>query len=530
MAVVTEGKFRLSRSLDPALVNRLLERVVATPRARAHTTTAPFTGERVADVPLSTPDDVALAVDSARAAQRRWSDRSLAERAEVLLRLHDIVLAEQSQVLDLIQIEGGKARVNAYEEVADVAIVARHYARRAPSYLRPRRRAGLVPGLTVTHEVLHPVGVVGIVAPWNYPLTLAVSDALPALMAGNSVVLKPDTQTPLTALWAADALARAGLPEGVMQVVVGDGPTIGAALVNAADYVCFTGSTATGRIIAEQAGRRLVGASLELGGKNSLYVADDANLDIAAEGAVRACFASAGQLCVSMERLLLHERIADDFLAAFLPKVRALRLGASLDYTADVGSLVSAEQLKTVTRHVEEAVSHGATVRAGGSPRPDVGARFYEPTVLDGVTPAAECYDRETFGPVVSVYRVGSDAEAVRMANGTEYGLNASVWTSNVRRGRRIAAQIKAGTVNVNDGYMAAWGSVGAPMGGMRQSGLGRRHGAVGITKYTEPQTISVQLGAHKGLGLGAFLKLPPERWTAAFTEGLRALKAIGWR
>ncbi len=530
MAVVTEGKFRLSEQPDPVLVARLVERVVASPRARTHTTTAPFTGERVADVPLSTPADVALAVDSARAAQRRWARRSMAERARVLLRLHDIVLTEQSEVLDLIQIESGKARVHAYEEIADVAIVARHYARRGAGYLRPRRRAGLVPGLTVTHELHHPVGVVGIIAPWNYPLTLAVSDALPALMAGNAVVLKPDTQTTLTALWAADALSRAGLPEGVLQIVVGDGPTIGGALVSSADYVCFTGSTATGRLVAEQAGRRLVGASLELGGKNSLYVADDADLEVAAEGAVRACFSSAGQLCVSMERLLLHERIADDFLAVFLPRVRALRLGASLDYTADMGSLVSAAQLQTVTRHVDDALAHGATVLTGGRPRPDVGPLFYEPTVLDGVTPAAECYDRETFGPVVSVHRVASDDEAVRLANGTEYGLNASVWTSDVRRGRRIASRIQAGTVNVNEGYVAAWGSVGAPMGGMRQSGIGRRHGAVGITKYTESQTISVQLGAHRGLGLGQFFKLPPERWTGAFTQALRALKAVGWR
>jgi succinate-semialdehyde dehydrogenase/glutarate-semialdehyde dehydrogenase len=349
-------------------------------------------------------------------------------------------------------------------------------------------------------------------------------------MAGNAVVLKPDSQTPLTALWAADALSRAGLPEGVLQIVVGDGPTIGGALVNSADYVCFTGSTTTGRLVAEQAGRRLVGASLELGGKNSLYVADDANLQVAAEGAVRACFSSAGQLCISMERLVLHERIADDFLAAFLPKVQSLRLGASLDYTADMGSLVSAAQLETVTRHVEDAVAHGATVLAGGSPRPDVGPLFYEPTVLDGVTPAAECYDKETFGPVVSVHRVASDDEAVRFANGTDYGLNASIWTSDVRRGRRIAARIQAGTVNVNEGYMAAWGSVGAPMGGMRQSGLGRRHGAVGITKYTEPQTVSVQLGANRGLGLGRFFDLPAERWTGAFTQALRAMKAVGWR
>lgn len=528
MTMVTAGK--VAGRLDDALVARLLQRVVASPRAERLTTSAPFTGEPLAQVPVSTPDDVAIAVDSARAAQRAWAQRPLADRARVLLRLHDLVLDEQSQVIDLIQLESGKARAHAYEEVADVALVARHYARRGASYLRTRRRPGLVPGLTVTHELRHPTGVVGIVAPWNYPLTLAVSDALPALMAGNAVVLKPDSQTPLTALWAADALIRSGLPEGLLHVVVGDGPTVGGALFDAVDFVCFTGSTATGRTVAAQAGRRLVGASLELGGKNALYVADDANLDVAAEGAVRACFASAGQLCISIERLVLHDAVAADFLARFIPRVEALRLGTGLDYSADLGCLVSATQLENVTRHVADALDRGATLLTGGRARPDVGPLFYEPTVLDGVPPEAECHSRETFGPVVSVYRVGSDAEAVRLVNATEFGLNASVWTSDVRRGRRLARQIHAGTVNVNDGYAATWGSTGAPMGGMKASGLGRRHGAEGITKYTESQTVSVQVGANSGLGFGTLFAQPPQRWTAAFTFGLRALKAVGWR
>ena len=516
--------------LDPALVSSLLERVVASPRASTRETTAPFTGEVLAQVPLSTADDVALAVDGARAAQRSWAVTPLADRARVVLRLHDLVLAEQAQVLDLIQLESGKARAHAYEEVADVALVARHYARRAAGYLRPRRRAGLVPGLTVAHELHHPKGVVGIIAPWNYPLTLAVSDALPALLAGNAVVLKPDSQTPLTALWAARALARSGLPEGLLQVVVGDGPTVGGALVDAVDYVSFTGSTATGRIVAAQAGRRLVGASLELGGKNALYVADDADPEVAAEGAVRACFAGAGQLCVSVERLVLHAAVADDFLAAFLRRVEALRLGAALDYSADMGSLVSSAQLATVTHHVLDAVARGARVLTGGVPRPDVGPLFYAPTVLDGVPAEAECYARETFGPVVAVYRVGSDAQAVRLINGTDYGLNASVWTADVPRGRRIAQQIRVGTVNVNEGYAPTWGSIGVPMGGMKDSGLGRRHGAEGILKYTEAQAIAVQVGANHGLGLGALFALPAERWTTGFTSALKVLKATGWR
>lgn len=519
-----------SSRLDSAVVARLLARMVASPRAPVLPTTAPFTGELLAQVPQSTPDDVALAVDQARSAQRGWAARSVRDRAAVLLRLHDLVLDRQREVLDLIQLESGKARAHAFEEVADVALVARHYARRSAGYLATRRRAGLVPGLTATHESRHPRGVVGVIAPWNYPLTLAVSDALPALMAGNGVVLKPDSQTPLTALWAVDLLAEAGLPEGLLQVVVGAGDVIGPAVVATVDYVCFTGSTATGRGVAAAAGRRLVGASLELGGKNSLYVADDVDVEVAAEGAVRACFAGAGQLCVSIERLLVHDAVADAFTAAFVRRVEALRLGTGLDFSADMGTLVSPSQLERVDAHVRDAVRRGAQVLTGGRARPDVGPLFYAPTVLAGVPGDAACYGEETFGPVVSMSRVASDAEAVRLANDTAYGLNASIWTADTGRGRRLAAAIHAGTVNVNEGYVATWGSVGAPMGGRGDSGLGRRHGAEGITKYTESQTVSVQLGAHRGLGTGRLFSLPAQQWTGGLTTALRVLKAVGWR
>jgi succinate-semialdehyde dehydrogenase/glutarate-semialdehyde dehydrogenase len=513
-------------AVEPALVRRLVQRVVAGPRAATQTTLAPATGAPIAALPLSTPDDVRLAVESARAAQRAWASRPLALRAHTMLRLHDLVLDEQSDLLDHIQIENGKARAHAFEEIADVAIVARHYARRASSYLRPRRRQGAFPVLSQATELRHPVGVVGIIAPWNYPLTLAVSDAIPALLAGNAVVLKPDTQTALTALRALELFARAGVPDGVVQVVLGDGPVVGSALVEHVDHLCFTGSTATGRVVAQQAAARLIGASLELGGKNPLYVADDADLERAAEGAVRACFSSSGQLCISAERMYLHEEIADAFLDLFLARVRALRLGPALDYSADMGSLTSERQLAVVVRHVEDAKAHGATVLAGGRPRPDIGPLFYEPTVLEGVTSAMECHEHETFGPVVSVYRVRDDDEAVRRANEGEYGLNASVWTRDTARGRRVAARIKAGTVNVNEGYAAAWGSVGAPMGGMRASGLGRRHGAEGILAFTETQNVTVQ----RLLGFGPPFGLTTEQWAQVLSASLRAMKRLGVR
>jgi len=508
-------------AVDPGLARRLTARVVCAPRPKTVLTRTPMTGAPLASLPQSAPADVKVAYEAARGAQRFWARTPIWHRARIFLRFHDLVLAQQEQLLDLIQLESGKARVHAFEEVADTAIVSRHYAHRGEWYLRPRRRQGAFPVLSQAVEIRHPKGVVGIVAPWNYPLSMSITDAIPALMAGNAVVLRPDNQSALTALAAVALLDEAGLPEGLLQVALGDGPTVGSAVLDNADYVCFTGSTSTGRSVAQKAGRRLVGASLELGGKNAMYVADDANIAKAVDGALRACFSSAGQLCVSIERLYLHESIADEFLEAFVVATRSMRLSPALTYDADMGSLASAVQLERVSAHVEDAIAKGAQVLAGGRARPEIGPFFYEPTILTEVTAAMDCRDDETFGPVVSAYRVGSDDEAVLRANDSDFGLNASVWTRDVARGRRIARSIKAGTVNINDGYAAAWGSVGAPMGGMNQSGLSRRHGAEGITKYTESQNVTAQ----HAVGFAAPFGLSDERWAKTLTVALMTIK-----
>lgn len=513
-------------AVDPAFVRRVAARVVAGPRASTHTSRTPMSGAPLATFPISTPDDVLVAVGTARAAQRAWAQVPLQRRAAVLLRLHDLVLDRQGELLDLIQLESGKARRHAFEEIADVAITARHYARRGAGYLRDRRALGAFPVLTRSVESRRPKGVVGIVSPWNYPLSLSLTDALPALLAGNAVVLRPDLQTSLNALAGLDLLLEAGLPEGVFQVVLGPGSSTGQAVVDAADYVCFTGSTPTGRRVGVSAAGRLVGFSLELGGKNSLYVADDANVRRAVEGAVRACFSSAGQLCISAERLIVHDEIYDEFVPRFLDAVRAMRLGTSLTWGIDMGSLVGQDQLDTVVRHVQDARAFGARVLTGGHPRPDIGPFVYEPTILDGVTTAMECRDHETFGPVVSLYRVSSDREAISLANDTEYGLNASVWTRDLDRGRRIAAAIDTGTVNINEAYAAAWGSVGSSMGGMKNSGMGRRHGADGILKYTEAQNVAVQ----RLVGFGGLPGMRDETFAKTLTRGLRIMKAVGMR
>ncbi|MFE7930853.1 succinic semialdehyde dehydrogenase [Streptomyces sp. NPDC057456] len=509
--------------VTPELVAQLTKGVTGSGRTANHT---PFTGEKLADLPESTPDDVLKAFEAARKAQAVWERTPVRERAAVLLRFHDLVLERQAEVLDLIQLETGKARLHAHEEVQAVAVAARHYGRKAPAYLRPKRHAGAMPTLTKVTELRHPRGVVGQIAPWNYPLELSVGDALPAFVAGNAVVMKPDTETCLTALWARDLLVEAGLPADVFQVVLGEGPVVGPEVVRHADYVSFTGSTRTGREVAQGAAARLVGVSLELGGKNAMLVLEDADIEKAAAGAVRACFSSAGQLCISIERLYVHESIADAFVERFAARTKAMRLGTSLAYGADMGSLVGERQLETVTRHVEEAVAKGAKVVAGGVARPDVGPYFFEPTILDGVTEPMSVCTEETFGPVVSIYRFKTDDEAVEQANSTPYGLNSSVWTKDGRRGRDIASRVRAGTVNVNEGYASAYGSVQSPMGGMKDSGLGRRHGSEGILKYTEAQTVAQQ----RLLPMAPALGMDDEKYAEFMSRSLKLMKAFRFR
>ncbi|MFF9585581.1 succinic semialdehyde dehydrogenase [Streptomyces achromogenes] len=516
----------LPASVTPSLLQRLATRVSAAPNAARVTTTAPYTGAPLADLPVSTPDDVETAFVRARTAQKTWAATPMAERKKVLLRYHDLVLARRDQVLDLMQAENGKTRRDAFLEVVDIGIVSRYYARNAAKYLGPKRRRGAIPLLTHTTELRHPKGVVTVISPWNYPLSMAASDTIAALMAGNAVVQKPDTQTALTALWSMDLMYDAGLPKDVWQMVIGRGGSIGGALMDNADYMMFTGSTATGRQIASDAGKRLIGASLELGGKNAMIVLDDADIDKAVDGAVAACFPSAGQLCVSVERLYVAESVRDEFVAAFVARTKKLEIGAAYDYSVDVGSLTTPSQLRTVTEHVDDAVAKGATVLAGGKARPDLGPLFYEPTVLTDVTPDMTLHDHETFGPVVSVYTYRDVDEAIRLANATAYGLNGSVWSRNGARGRAVAARMHAGTVNVNEAFAAAWGSVDAPMGGMGDSGLGRRHGADGILKYTEPQTVAHQ----RVQGFNPPSGISPETWATVLTGALRILKAVGVR
>jgi succinate-semialdehyde dehydrogenase/glutarate-semialdehyde dehydrogenase len=351
----------------------------------------------------------------------------------------------------------------------------------------------MLPGLTRVEEQKVPKGLVGFIAPWNYPLSMAITDIIPALMAGNACLLKPSRTTPLTALWAVDLMYEAGLPEDLITVVTGSGSQLGEPIIDEVDFLTFTGSTETGRTIAAQCGQRLTGYALELGGKNPVIVRADANLDKAVAGVIRGAFASAGQLCISFERCYVHEDVREEFTRRLVEEVEQLVLSTDMSYGPGMGSLHSRDQLAKVVEHVEDAVEAGATVLAGGRPRPDVGPLFYAPTVLADVTPDMDVAAEETFGPVLSLYGFGDDDEAVELANDSVYGLNASIWTRDVDRGLQMARRINAGTVNINEAYASTWGSIDAPMGGFKDSGLGRRHGREGIIKYTETKNIAVQ-------------------------------------
>lgn len=517
-----------ARGLDGQFVRGLTAQLRAT-SGSTFDEWSPLTGRLLATIPLSSADDVDAAIAVARGFQPRWARVPAAERAGCLLRLHDLLLDNQDGLLDLVCAESGKARMDAYVELVHLALTARYYGRRARRQLRARRARGVVPGLTRVDVNRVPKGVIGLITPWNYPLTMALCDGIAALAAGNAVVHKPDSQTVLSALAGIALLRAAGVPAEAWQVVAAPGPEVGPRLVAGCDMIAFTGSTATGRQLATATAGRLTSITAELGGKNPLIVLDDADLDAAAAGAVRACFDNAGQLCVHIERIYADARVYDGFRERFVAAVRQLVVAPGLGWDCQVGTLISADQLAKVDDHVSDARAKGATVVCGGRPRPDLAPWCYEPTVLEGVTAAMRCHLDETFGPVVSLYRFDGEDEAVALANEGDRGLNASIWTTDHARGRRLARRLRAGTVNINEGYAAALASIDAPMGGMGASGLGRRQGAEGLLRFTEAQTVATQrllpldLGPHSLLAGGDV-----RRAVRLLDRGLRALRTAG--
>ena len=461
--------------------------------------TNPTSGKRIYELPQLSGQDVEQAITTARVAQQTWEQVSPAQRAQILLRTHDLLMANQDRLIDLLQLETGKAKSHAFEEVAGAYGAARYFGKISTRALKPKKTKAGIPLLTKTWVEHAALGVVGVITPWNYPLALTMLDVLPALAAGNSVVQKADNQTALTVLFARHLAVEAGVPDGVWTVVVGDGAEVGNAITDNADYVAFTGSTATGRLVAERAAKRLIGYSLELGGKNPMIVLEGANVKRAAELSLAGAFGSAGQLCVSLERVYVPNHQKDAFVAELAARARSLSVGHSKDFRMDMGTLAGQAQLDRVSGFVDQAVASGATLVSGGHALPELGPYFYAPTVVTDVTPSANLYRKEVFGPLLDVEGYDSIEEAIELANDTEYGLNASV-VGPKREALRVASKLMAGSVNINEGFRATFASMESPMGGMKSSGKGRRNGVEGLLRFTESRTVGIA---------SSFLRLP---------------------
>ena len=510
---------------DDEALGRLLALVSADPEGASTTQRSPLDLAPTVSVRHSSEAAVDWAFGEARAAQVAWAATLLRERVRIIRRFHDLVLEEQSALCDAVQWENGKARTHAMDEVLDIAMVSRYYAKRAPRLLAPQRRRGAFPVITRTAELRSPKGVVGVISPWNYPLCIGITDMIPALLAGNAIVWKPDLQTMVTALMALDLLYEAGVPKHVVRVVAGEGAVVGPMVTERADFVMFTGSTRVGRSVAARAGERLVDFSMELGGKNSCIVLPDADIAKAADIAVRGAFANAGQLCIGTERIVVHADIEPAFTKAFIERVEQLAIGPIIGWGSDMGPLISPAQLERTQQHVRDAVAQGASVLTGGEARPDLGPLMYAPTVLAGVTDAMEVCRTETFGPVCSIYTYSDEAELLARVNDTEYGLSAAIVSKDVRAARSLAGRIHVGAVNINEPFGAAYASVDAPMGGAGASGMGRRHGAQGMLKYTEAKTVSAQYILPLAPG-----RFSDEGWARFATIAMRVLKVLRFR
>ncbi|HWV27797.1 MAG TPA: succinic semialdehyde dehydrogenase, partial [Aeromicrobium sp.] len=478
-------------TLTPAFLNSLAQQVAGT-GDNTWKLTEVYSGDLLVELPQSTPADIDGAFAASREAQAIWGSWSIKKRLKVLKKFHGLVIKNQMLITDLIQAESGKNRRMAFEESCDVPMGTSHYIKRAPKVLKERRHAGPVPLLSYSTEVRRPKGVVAIIAPWNFPFATGISDTIPALIAGNGVVVKPDNKTALSPLFGLKLLEQAGLPKGLVQFVCGEGPDVGPTMLANADYVMFTGSSATGRVIGETAGKHLIDCCLELGGKNPMVVLADADVDEAVHAAIFGAFGNSGQICMHIERLYVHDSLYEEFKSKFVAATEALKVGAGYDFGFDMGSLVSPDHRDRVAGHIDDAVAKGATVLTGGKVRPDLGPAFLEPTILEGVTKQMTAGVVETFGPVVALHRFSTDDEAVALANDTEYGLNASVWSTDIDHAFAIARRIDSGNVNINDILATAYASKGSPSGGLKQSGVGARHGDQGLLKYTDAQNIAV--------------------------------------
>jgi len=435
-------------------------------------------------------DDVREALERARKAQPAWAQRSVGERAKFVQRALAILIERQDRIVEIVMRESGKPASEALMiDVFAACDAMTYWSKHAPRILRPERKRlhGMLRFMKKLEIVYRPLGVVGVISPWNGPVILSLNPTVQALLAGNTVLLKPSEVTPFSGQIVGDLFSAAGLPEGVLTVLTGDGET-GAALVAAGvDKISFTGSVATGRRVAVACAERLIPCTLELGGKDPMIVCADADLDAAAGGAVAGGFLNTGQYCCGTERVYVMEEVADLFTEKVVARARALRQADVGEF--DVGAMFWPRQLEIVERHVEEAKARGAQVLVGGRRNPALKGLYYEPTVMSGVSDDMALMREETFGPVLPIVRVRDVEEAIARANDTSYGLGANVWTRDTKRGREIALRIDSGSVCINDMTMT-YGATEAPFGGRKDSGVGQVNGSLGPRGYAYAQPI----------------------------------------
>ena len=481
----------------------------------------PATGEVIGHVDDMDATQVAAVVEEARAAQPGWEALGFDGRAKKMRDFRAWLVANRRRAIESLVAEGGKTAEDAMlGDLWYVCDALGFWGRKARDYLADERVRTHSPLLLGKKMVVRyrPLGVVGVIGPWNYPLSNTFGDVIPALMAGNSVVMKPSEITPLTGLLLAEGADAVGIPAGVFSVATGAGET-GQALIDHVDMIMFTGSARTGRKVMARAAERLIPVSLELGGKDPMIVLADADLERAANMAVQWSMANSGQICIAVERCYVEEPVYDRFVSSVVEKVSKLRQGTPGEAgSVDVGAMTFPPQIEIVERHVKDAVDKGAKVLVGGKRTAGPG-RFYEPTVMTDVDHSMDLMREETFGPVLPIMKVRDAEEAVRLANDTHYGLDASVFTRDVAKGERIARRLEAGNACVNDALMNYLAQE-APFGGAKESGLGSRHGANGIRKYCSQQTILVtRFGPKREPTM-----FPYKRATAKLFEGLMVL------
>ena len=460
----------------------------------------PATGELIGTIPVLGAGELAEMAARGREAQPQWEAIGFEGRARIMRRAQKWLLDNTDRVIETVVSETGKTYEDA--QLADLGYTVSalgFWAKEGPKYLADERVPSWNNPVAAGKKLIiryFPVGLVGVIGPWNFPIANSFGDCIPALMAGNSVILKPSEVTPLSSLLIAEMLKECGIPDAVFQVATGDGQT-GAALIAEVDCVMFTGSSRTGKAVMKAAADVLVPCYLELGGKDPMIVCADANVDRAANAAAFWSMNNAGQVCISVERCYVEAPIYDEFVQKVTENVRSLRQGVPTGVgTVDVGAVIFPPQLDIVEDHVRDAVAKGAKILTGGHARSGAG-RFFEPTVLVDVDHTMKCMQEETFGPTLPIMKIANAEEGVRLANDSEYGLQASVWTGDTDKGEALARRIEAGVVCVNDAQVN-YTALNLPMGGWKTSGLGTRHGSAGIRKYTKVQSLLVTKRALK--------------------------------